>query len=77
MQCRKNALIRKYHATTHLQFEEQQLTSFSGLLIFQRLFQVIELKNRLRGFFSHLNRHPIYGFHNIVMGTHRSYPAWI
>jgi hypothetical protein len=48
-------------------FEDQQLTSFSGLLIFQLLFKRIDLKNRLKKCFGHLKASPIFGRHLIVM----------
>ena len=37
-----------------LRFEDQSLTSFSGLVLFQRFFDVIKLRNRLRGCVRHL-----------------------
>ena len=57
---------RSVHCNTHavpiLRFEEQQsLTSFSGLVIFQKLFAVLDLKARLRNCFGHLHVHPIFG----------------
>jgi len=57
----------KYHKIPVIQFEDQKLTSFSGLLIFQRLFQHIELKKRLRKCFDHLKVSPIFGRHLVVM----------
>src|SRR5210317_213274 len=50
-----------------IHFEDQQLTSFSGLLIFQLLFKRINLKNRLKKSFGHLKVSPIFGRHLIVM----------
>ena len=50
-----------------IRFEDQQLTSFSGLLIFQLLFKRINLKNRLKKCFAHLTVSPIFGRHLIVM----------
>jgi hypothetical protein len=50
-----------------IRFEDQQLTSFSGLLIFQLLFKRLDLKNRLKKCFSHLTVSPIFGRHLIVM----------
>ncbi len=50
-----------------IRFEDQQLTSFSGLLIFQLLFRRINLKNRLKRCFAHLKVSPIFGRHLIVM----------
>lgn len=51
----------------HLQFEKQQLTNFSGLIVFHRLFLALNLKDRLRGCFRHLAVTPIFGFARIVL----------
>jgi hypothetical protein len=48
-------------------FEDQQLTSFCGLPIFQQLFNRIELKPRLKKRFAHLKVSPIFGRHLMVM----------
>ena len=53
MKSSKSAIRRKTHALPTLRFEDQQLTSFSGLVIFQRLFEHLQLKKRLRGCFRH------------------------
>ena len=52
---------RKYHSFPNIQFEEQSLTSFSGLIILQRLFTVKDVKGNLRHCFSHLTRKRIFG----------------
>lgn len=57
----------KTHAIPELRFEEQQLTSFSGLVIFQRLFDILSFKQRLRNCFRHVNVTPIFGYSKIVM----------
>ena len=57
----------KCHKIPVIQFEDQKLTSFSGLLIFQGLFKQIELKKRLRKCFDHLKVSPIFGRHLVVM----------
>jgi hypothetical protein len=46
------------HADPLIRFENQQLTSFRGLLIFQQLFKRIELKQRLKRYFAHRKCHP-------------------
>lgn len=63
----RSAIHRKTHALPTLRFEDQQLTSFSGLVIFQRLFEHLRLKNRLRGCFRHLGVSPIFGHASIVL----------
>ena len=67
MKSSKSAIRRKTHALPTLRFEDQQLTSFSGLIIFQRLFEHLQLKKRLRGCFRHLGVSPIFGHARIVL----------
>ncbi len=50
-----------------IRFEDQKLTSFPGLLIFQVLFGRINLKKRPRKCFTHLKVSPIFGRHLIVL----------
>jgi hypothetical protein len=50
-----------------LRFEDQYLTSFSGLVIFQKLFDLLDLKDRLRRCFKHLTVSPIFGHASIVL----------
>jgi hypothetical protein len=63
----KAQITAKFHKIPMLRFEDQQLTSFSGLLVFQLLFKRIDLKNRLKKCFGHLKTSPIFGRHLIVM----------
>jgi len=63
----KAEIQAKYHKIPVIQFEDQKLTSFSGLLIFQSLFRQIDLKKRLRQCFDHLKISPIFGRHLVVM----------
>ena len=37
----KAQIHTKFHKTPELRFEDQQLTSFSGIIIFQLLFKVL------------------------------------
>jgi len=50
-----------------VRFEAQNLTSYSGLILFQHFFSVIGIKERLWGCFRHLKVRPIYSHHVIVM----------
>ncbi len=50
-----------------MRFEAQHLTSFSGLVIFQRFFLMLQLKERLWRCFRHLRVSAIYGHHVIMM----------
>ena len=63
----KSQIHAKFHKIPQIRFEDQQLTSFSGLLIFQLLFRRINLKQRLKKCFSHLKVSPIFGHHLVVM----------
>lgn len=63
----KAEIHAKYHKIPVIQFEDQRLTSFSGILIFQVLFKRINLKTRLVNCFSHLKVSPIFGRHLVVL----------
>ena len=57
----------KFHKIPVIRFEDQKLTSFSGLLIFQVLFSRLRLKGRLKECFEHLKVSPIFGRHLVVL----------
>jgi Transposase DDE domain group 1 len=63
----KAHILAKFHKIPVLRFEDQELTSFSGLLVFQQLFQRIQLKQRLKACFAHLNISPIFGRHLVIL----------
>jgi len=63
----KAQIHAKFHKILVIRFEDQKLTSFSGLLIFQALFRHLNLKNRLKKCFDHLKVSPIFGHHLVVM----------
>ena len=63
----KTQIYTKFHKIPQIRFEDQQFTSFSGLLIFQLLFKRMDLKNKLKKCFSHMKVSPIFGHHLIVM----------
>lgn len=67
MKSRKSEIHSKVHAIPEIRFEAQDLTPYSGLVIFQVLFQNLELKSRLAKCFGHLKVSPIFGHHVIVM----------
>ena len=67
MKSSKSQIHAKYHRIPTIRFEDQQLTSFSGLLIFQLLFKRLNLRQRLKGCFSHLKVSPIFGHHLVTM----------
>jgi hypothetical protein len=63
----KAEIQAKYHKIPVILFEDQKLTSFSGLLIFQVLFSQLRLKDRLKKCFEHLKLSPIFGRHLVVL----------
>jgi len=63
----KAQIRAKYHKIPAIRFEDQRLTSFSGLLIFQSLFIHMKLKQRLKNCFNHLKISPIFGRHLVVL----------
>lgn len=67
MKISKAAVHWKARALPEISFEEQRLTSFAGLIVFQPLFARLDLKRRLQGCFRHLKVSPIFGHANIVM----------
>ena len=67
MKSSKAQIQTKCHKIPSIRFEDQKLTSFSGLLIFQLLFKRLNLKKRLKNCFSHLKVSPIFGRHLVVM----------
>ena len=67
MKFSRSDIRRKIHALPRLRFEEQQLTSFSGLVIFQRLLEHLKFKEQLGQCFGHLNVTPIFGHSRIVL----------
>jgi len=56
----------KTHKVPAMRFEDQRLTSFSGLVLFQSLFSRLDLKERLRSCFSHVTGGAIIGHAAIV-----------
>lgn len=67
MKSSKAEIQAKFHKIPVIKFEDQRLTSFSGLLIFQLLFRRIGLKERLKKCFDHLKVSPIFGRHLVVL----------
>ena len=63
----KGEVYGKARDALDVRFEAQHLTSFSGLIIFQRLFAKLGLKGRLWRCFRHLRGSEIYAHHVVVM----------
>ncbi len=66
MKCSKQAILARFHKLPRLRFEDQQLTSFAGTIVFQLLFQRLDLKARLKPCFP-AKSSAIFGPHLIVM----------
>lgn len=67
MKISKRAALRAIGIRPTLRFEEQALTSFSGLVLFQALFAELGLVRRLRRCFRHRPSTAIYPLHRIVL----------
>lgn len=63
---KKNIFSRMFKIPV-IKFEEHQLTSFAGLVIYQPLFQGLNLKARLKKCFEHLKVSEIFGHHIILL----------
>ena len=61
MKLRRSEVRRQAHAVPVLKFENQSLTSFAGLVVFQQLFAVLNLPARLRACFRHLAAGKVFG----------------
>ena len=68
MKLSRNQVQSKTHAVPELRFEDQKLTSFAGLFVFQLLFQRLDLKNQLRNCFHHLRSTRAYDHAVVVLG---------
>ena len=66
MKFSKAAIHRKTHRIPLIRFEDQKLTSFAGLVVYQTLFSRIGLKRQLSGCFRHLTVSPIFG-HGVMV----------
>lgn len=55
MKFSRSDVVKKAYALPELKFENQTLTSFAGLVVFQKLFIAMRLKTRLSDCFRHFN----------------------
>ena len=67
MKLSKNSVYSKTHITPEHRFEDQDLTRFSGLSIFQELFQPLSIKKSLRACFRHRGNSNIFTDSTIVL----------
>jgi len=63
----RSSIHRKFHTLPDIRFEDQALTSFSGLIVFQALFAKLDFKERLQACFRHLDVSPIFGHHTVML----------
>ena len=63
----RNEVQGKASRPLTLQFDTQPLTAFSGLILFQHLFALVRLKEKLRGCFRHLPNTAAYPHHVVVL----------
>ena len=67
MKSSKAQIHAKFHKIPTIRFEDQKLTSFSGLLIFIVLFKRMNLKQRLKKCFNHIKVSSIFEHQIIVL----------
>ena len=63
----KVEIVSREHKIPEIRFEDQRLTSFAGLVVFQGLFKELAIKQKLQNCFSHLKVSPIFGHHLIAL----------
>ena len=67
MKFSKQAILARVHKIPSIRFEDQQLTSFGGAIVFQMLFQRLNLKARLKQCFRPVKGSAVFGPHRIVL----------
>ena len=67
MKYSKRQITSRAYRVTAIKFEDQNLTSFAGLIIFQSLMLAVEVKNHQFHCFRHLNLSRTFGHHVIMM----------
>lgn len=50
-----------------IKFEGQKLSSYSGLILFQRFFQKIDISKKLKSCFNHLSKKSVVGFNKVIL----------
>ena len=67
MKLSKSQFYSRVHRIPELKFEDQRLTSYSGLVVIQAFIKRIDLKNRLKRCFEHIAQKSIIEFHIVTM----------
>ena len=77
MKSSKSSVQSKAHSLPELKFESQALTSFAGMVILQKFFVAMNLKQHLPRCFAHLNNGKIFDratiFLQLIMHVIRGY----
>ncbi len=60
MRFAKRDIYTKASSVPQLKFEDQQLTSYAGIVVFQKLFAKLHLRERIRGACAHLGERNLY-----------------
>ena len=63
----KKQIYKRATKVPEIRFEDQRLTSFAGLVIYQPLFGLLKLKEKLRSCFTHLKNDPMYSYRVITL----------
>lgn len=66
MKVSKRDIYTRRHGIASIRFEDQKLTSFAGLVVFQGLFEQLELRSKLKQACAHLDGWRMYGYATIV-----------
>lgn len=61
------SIFRKSKKILRPEFEDQRLTSYAGLILFESLFKCIDLKNKFSSAFKHLTISPAYKHGTIIL----------
>ena len=67
MKYSRREIYSREHKIPEIKFEDQRLTSYSGLIIFQPLFRGLQIKEAFQRCFAHLRISEIFGHHIIMM----------
>ena len=67
MRYSKSQIHSRVYKIPDIKYEDQRLSSYSGLIILQILFSKIDLKNKLKKCFRHIKENTLYGFHVITL----------
>lgn len=68
MKLSKKQVIARYRCIPKVEFEQQTMTSFAGLIVVQALMKKLRLMNRLHECWAHRQENTAYGLHRIALG---------